>query len=155
MLRPSTVCVISSMRSASVDLPWSICATMQKLRMCEMSVGTRPQWYGLGLPALGSGPEALVDSPTRMANIKSQKKRNLQNEKRHQRNVAAKSSLKTSTKRVQTAVASGDADAAVTSQREAAKALDKAASKGVLHKKTAARKKSRLAKATNAVSASA
>lgn len=90
-----------------------------------------------------------------MANIKSQKKRNLQNEKRHQRNVAAKSSLKTSTKRVQTAVASGDADAAVTSQRDAAKALDKAASKGVLHKKTAARKKSRLAKATNTVSASA
>ena len=90
-----------------------------------------------------------------MANIKSQKKRNLQNEKRHQRNVAAKSSLKTSTKKVQTAVASGDADAAVVSQREAARALDKAASKGVLHKKTAARKKSRLAKSTNAVAASA
>ena len=81
-----------------------------------------------------------------MANIKSQKKRNIQNEKRHQRNIAAKSSLKTTTKKVQ---------AAVTSQREAARALDKAASKGVLHKKTAARKKSRLAKATNAVSASA
>ncbi|MEP6758448.1 MAG: 30S ribosomal protein S20 [Actinomycetota bacterium] len=88
-----------------------------------------------------------------MANIKSQKKRNLQNEKRHQRNVAAKSSLKTSTKRVQAAVASGDAEAAVTNQREAARALDKAASKGVLHRKTAARKKSRLAKSANAVSA--
>ena len=90
-----------------------------------------------------------------MANIKSQKKRNIQNEKRHQRNIAAKSSLKTTTKKVQAAVTDGDAEAAVTSQREAARALDKAASKGVLHKKTAARKKSRLAKATNAVSASA
>jgi small subunit ribosomal protein S20 len=98
---------------------------------------------------------ALVDSSARMANIKSQKKRNIQNEKRHQRNIAAKSSLKTTTKKVQAAVTSGDAEAAVTSQREAARALDKAASKGVLHEKTAARKKSRLAKATNAVSASA
>ena len=98
---------------------------------------------------------ALVDSSARMANIKSQKKRNIQNEKRHQRNIAAKSSLKTTTKKVQAAVTAGDAEAAATSQREAARALDKAASKGVLHKKTAARKKSRLAKATNAVSASA
>ena len=102
-----------------------------------------------------AGWPALVDSSARMANIKSQKKRNIQNEKRHQRNIAAKSSLKTTTKKVQAAVTSGDAEAAVTSQREAARALDKAASKGVLHKKTAARKKSRLAKATNAVSASA
>jgi small subunit ribosomal protein S20 len=88
-----------------------------------------------------------------MANIKSQKKRNIQNEKRHQRNVAAKSALKTSTKRVHTAVAAGNADEAATMQREAARALDKAASKGVLHKRTAARRKSRLAKA--AVGASA
>jgi small subunit ribosomal protein S20 len=88
-----------------------------------------------------------------MANIKSQKKRNIQNEKRRQRNLAAKTSLKTSTKKVHTAVAAGEADEAVARQREAARALDKAASKGVLHKKTAARKKSRLAKAANAVSA--
>jgi small subunit ribosomal protein S20 len=88
-----------------------------------------------------------------MANIKSQKKRNIQNEKRRQRNLAAKTSLKTSTKKVHAAVAAGEADEAVARQREAARALDKAASKGVLHKKTAARKKSRLAKAANAVSA--
>ena len=88
-----------------------------------------------------------------MANIKSQKKRNLQNEKRHQRNIAAKSALRTTTKKVHTAVADGDADAVVARQREAARALDKAASKGVLHKRTAARKKSRLAKAANAASA--
>jgi small subunit ribosomal protein S20 len=88
-----------------------------------------------------------------MANIKSQKKRNLQNEKAHQRNVAAKSSMKTATKRVQQAVADGDADAALAGQREAARMLDKAASKGVMHKRTVARKKSRLAKAANATSA--
>ena len=88
-----------------------------------------------------------------MANIKSQKKRNIQNERRHQRNVAAKSALKTSTKKVNVAVADGDAASAATRQREAARALDKAASRGVLHKKTAARRKSRLAKAVNAASA--
>jgi small subunit ribosomal protein S20 len=88
-----------------------------------------------------------------MANIKSQKKRNIQNEKRHQRNMATKSALKTSTKKVQTAAAAGDADEAATLQREAARSLDKAASRGILHKKTVARKKSRLAKAANAATA--
>ena len=87
-----------------------------------------------------------------MANIKSQKKRNIQNEKRHQRNIATKSALKTSTKKVQAAAAAGDADA-TTLQREASRELDKAASRGILHKKTAARKKSRLAKAANAATA--
>jgi len=88
-----------------------------------------------------------------MANIKSQKKRNIQNEKRHQRNVATKSALKTSTKRVHTAAAAGDADEATTAQLEAARALDKAASRGILHKKTAARRKSRLAKAASSAAA--
>jgi small subunit ribosomal protein S20 len=88
-----------------------------------------------------------------MANIKSQKKRNIQNEKRHQRNVATKSALKTSTKRVHAAAAGGDADVAMTAQLEASRALDKAASRGILHKRTAARRKSRLAKAANAASA--
>jgi small subunit ribosomal protein S20 len=88
-----------------------------------------------------------------MANIKSQKKRNIQNEKHHERNIATKSALRTSTKKVHAAAASGDADAVVAEQRAAARALDKAASKGVLHKRTVARKKSRLAKAANAASA--
>jgi small subunit ribosomal protein S20 len=88
-----------------------------------------------------------------MANIKSQKKRNIQNEKHHQRNMATKSALKTSTKKVQGSIASGDADAIVADQRAAARALDKAASKGVMHKRTVARKKSRLARAANAASA--
>jgi small subunit ribosomal protein S20 len=84
-----------------------------------------------------------------MANIKSQIKRNRQNEARHERNKAAKSALKTQTKRVQGAVAEGDAAEAATQQRETARALDKAASKGIVHKRTAARRKSRLAKAVN------
>lgn len=88
-----------------------------------------------------------------MANIKSQIKRNKQNETRRERNKAVKSALKTSQKKVQTAIADGDADAVIARQREAARALDKAASKGVLHKRTAARKKSRLAKQVNATSA--
>ena len=66
-----------------------------------------------------------------------------------------KSALKTSTKRVHAAVAEGDAEAAATLQREAARALDKAASKRVLHKRTVARKKSRLAKAANRAAAAA
>lgn len=89
-----------------------------------------------------------------MANIKSQKKRNIQNEKRHQRNVAAKSALKTSTKRVYATVAAGEAETAIAEQRAAARALDKAASKGVMHKRTVARKKSRLAKAAANATAS-
>lgn len=84
-----------------------------------------------------------------MANIKSQIKRNRQNEKRRQRNKAVRSSLKTSTKKVEIAVAEGDADAATAHAREAARAYDKAASKGMVHKRTAARHKSRLAKAAN------
>jgi small subunit ribosomal protein S20 len=88
-----------------------------------------------------------------MANIKSQIKRNKQNETRRERNKAVKSALKTSEKKVQTAIADGDADAAVTRQREAARALDKAASKGVMHRRTVARKKSRLAKQVSATSA--
>jgi small subunit ribosomal protein S20 len=95
----------------------------------------------------------LVDSSTRMANIKSQIKRNKQNETRRERNKAVKTALKTSTKKVHSAVAEGDGDVAVARQRETARALDKAASKGVLSKRTAARKKSRLARQVNATSA--
>jgi small subunit ribosomal protein S20 len=84
-----------------------------------------------------------------MANIKSQIKRNRQNAKRHDRNKAVRSSLKTSTKKVYVAVADGDHEAASASAREASRAFDKAASKGIVHKRTAARHKSRLAKAAN------
>jgi small subunit ribosomal protein S20 len=88
-----------------------------------------------------------------MANIKSQIKRNRQNERRHQRNVAAKSSLKTSQKKVLTAAAAGDADGAADLHRQTARDIDKAASKGILSKKTAARRKSRLAKSVSRTAA--
>ncbi len=81
-----------------------------------------------------------------MANIKSQMKRIKTNEKARQRNVAVKSALKTAVRRVRTAAESGDAAAAATALATASKALDKAASKGVIHKNQAANRKSGMAK---------
>jgi small subunit ribosomal protein S20 len=89
-----------------------------------------------------------------MANIKSQIKRNRQNAKAHERNKAVRSSLKTATKKVRAAVTQGDGEAALANAREAAKAFDEAASKGIVHKRTAARHKSRLAKAANRAASS-
>jgi len=88
-----------------------------------------------------------------VANIRSQIKRNRQNEARHARNKAASSELKTYAKRVRTAAADNDAEGAQEQLRVAARALGKAASKGILHKRTAARRTSRLARAANAASA--
>jgi small subunit ribosomal protein S20 len=81
-----------------------------------------------------------------VANIKSQMKRIKTNEKARQRNVAVKSALKTAVRRVRTAAASGDAEAAAAALKTASKALDKAASKGIIHKNQAANRKSGLAK---------
>jgi small subunit ribosomal protein S20 len=89
-----------------------------------------------------------------MANIKSQITRNRQNLKRLEQNKAVRTALKTSTKKVRVAVSSGDGEAAVERAREAARALDKAASKRIVHKRTAARRKSRLARAANAAGSS-
>jgi small subunit ribosomal protein S20 len=88
-----------------------------------------------------------------MANIKSQIKRNRQNEKARQRNKASRTALKTAAKKVSTAATQGDAETAQVRAREAARAYDKAASKGVVHKRTAARHKSRLAKTANRAAA--
>jgi small subunit ribosomal protein S20 len=88
-----------------------------------------------------------------MANIKSQIKRNKQNEKRAERNKAVRTALKTSTKKIRTAVDSGDAEEARARQRETARSLDKAVGKGIVHKRTAARRKRRLAKAVSSVGA--
>ena len=81
-----------------------------------------------------------------MANIKSQLKRIKTNEKARQRNVAVKSALKTAVRRFRTAADAGDAAAAATAFQVAAKQLDKAASKGVIHKNQAANRKSGLTK---------
>lgn len=82
-----------------------------------------------------------------MANIKSQKKRILTNAKRAERNKAVKSELRT---RVKTAKSSIGSDANAEDVRIAVKRIDMATAKGIIHKNTAARRKSRLMKQVNA-----
>jgi small subunit ribosomal protein S20 len=81
-----------------------------------------------------------------VANIKSQIKRNRQNDAAHERNKAVKSALKTAVRKFREAAAAGDADKAKTAALEAARRLDKAASKGVIHKNQAANRKSAIHK---------
>lgn len=82
-----------------------------------------------------------------MANIKSQKKRNLTNAKAAARNKAVKAELKT---RVKTATKAAGSETAGDALKVAQKRLDMAAAKGIIHKNQAARRKSRLAKKLNA-----
>lgn len=77
-----------------------------------------------------------------MANIKSQIKRNKQNETARLRNKAVKSAVKTAVRKAREAIASGDKAAAAAAALDAGKALDKAAQKGVVHKNQAANRKS-------------
>ncbi|MBQ1208004.1 MAG: 30S ribosomal protein S20 [Lachnospiraceae bacterium] len=84
-----------------------------------------------------------------MANIKSAKKRVLVIETKTARNKAIKSRVKTYVKKVDAAVAAGDKAAAQVALRDAISELNKAASKGVYHKNTVARKVSRLSLAVN------
>ena len=81
-----------------------------------------------------------------MANIKSQIKRIRTNEKRRQRNLAVKSELKTLVRRTREAVEAGDKEAAIEALRIASRKLDKAVSKGVIHRNQAANRKSKLAR---------
>lgn len=82
-----------------------------------------------------------------MANIKSQKKRILTNERRRVRNKSVKSSLHTAIRAFRSAAAEGDKDKAAELLVSTSRKLDKAATKGVIHKNQAANKKSALAKA--------
>jgi small subunit ribosomal protein S20 len=84
-----------------------------------------------------------------VANIKSQIKRIKTNEKRRMRNKSVKSSVKTAIRKFREAAEAGDMDKAVELQRAASRALDKAASKGVIHANQAANKKSAMAKRVN------
>ncbi|MGC5616515.1 30S ribosomal protein S20 [Georgenia sp. Z1491] len=86
-----------------------------------------------------------------MANIKSQKKRNLTNEKARVRNRAVKTELRTHVRRVREAIAAGDKEKAGTTLAAASRKLDKAASKGVIHANQAANRKSKLAKQVSAL----
>jgi len=81
-----------------------------------------------------------------VANIKSQIKRIRTNEKRRQRNLAVKSELKTLVRRTREAVEAGDKEAAIEALRVASRKLDKAVSKGVIHRNQAANRKSKLAR---------
>jgi small subunit ribosomal protein S20 len=89
-----------------------------------------------------------------VANIKSQIKRIKTNEKARLRNKSVKSSLKTAIRKFREAADAGDVETATTLMKDASKALDKAASKGVIHANQAANRKSALAKRTAALSGS-
>lgn len=84
-----------------------------------------------------------------MANIKSQKKRIITNEKARLRNRSVKTGLKTATKRVHATVEAGDKVEALTAVQTACRAYDVAASKGVVHKNQAANHKSGLMSLVN------
>ncbi len=84
-----------------------------------------------------------------MPNIKSAKKRMRQSVKRTARNRVRKEKLKKSVKAFKTAVVKGDAAAASSELKNAVRAVDKAGVKGILHKNTASRRKSRMAKMVN------
>lgn len=86
-----------------------------------------------------------------MANIKSQIKRIKTNAARTERNRSVKSELRTWIRKTREAVEAGDKDAATDALKTASKKLDKAVSKGVIHKNQAANKKSRLAKKVGAL----
>lgn len=86
-----------------------------------------------------------------MANIKQQKKRVKTNEKRRQRNMAVRSAVKTEIRKFRELVAAGEKDKAEEQLRVASRKLDKAVTKGVYHRNSAANKKSRMAKAFNKI----
>jgi small subunit ribosomal protein S20 len=90
-----------------------------------------------------------------MPNIKSAIKRVKVSEKRRLRNASQKSALRTAVKAVETAISAHNAESAREALILASKKLDKAASKGLIHKNAANRKKSRLAKTLNALGAQA
>ena len=92
-------------------------------------------------------PPPKVRRTTHVANIKSQIKRIKTNEKARLRNKSVSSSIKTAVRKFRDAVAAGDAAAITTELRAASKSLDVAVQKGVLHKNSAANKKSSMAKA--------
>jgi len=86
-----------------------------------------------------------------LANSAQAKKRARQAEDARQRNAGQRSAMRTTVKKLQTAIESGDKDAATAAYQAAVPALDKMARKGVIHKNTAARSKSRLNNAVRAL----
>jgi small subunit ribosomal protein S20 len=87
-----------------------------------------------------------------MANIKQQKKRVLIQERQRNENLRYRSTIKTLTKRLEAAVSDGDADRIAAEHRELVRMIDRATTRGSLHKNTAARKKSRAAQLVSSAS---
>lgn len=96
-------------------------------------------------------PQELIKAGSTVANIKSQMKRIKTNAKAQERNKAVRSNVKTSIRRVHEAVEAGDAEAAQAAAQVANRELDRAASKGVIHKNQAANRKSAVAKSAAGV----
>lgn len=88
---------------------------------------------------------------SRVANIKSQIKRIRTNEEARQRNKSVRSSVRTAVRRFRAAAEAGDREVATTELRTATRALDKAATKGVIHKNQAANKKSAMERRVNSL----
>src|SRR5207253_7745520 len=125
--------------------------TTQKFRISDWSTtpaSVRGQGRGAGRDDLSAiqrdRGSALLQSPA-MANIKSQIKRNRQNDRRRARNKSIQTALKTSVKKVRSAVETGD-EQATDLVRKTAREFDRAVAKGAVHKRSAARRKSRLAR---------
>ncbi len=96
--------------------------------------------------AVALPPDPRDQRPCPVANIKSQIKRNKQNDAAHDRNKSVKSALKTSIRRFREAADDGESDQARELARTANKKLDKAVSAGVIHRNQAANKKAAIAK---------
>jgi small subunit ribosomal protein S20 len=86
-----------------------------------------------------------------MANIKQQKKRVRIQARQRLENLRYRSSIKTLTKRLQTEVGSGDAERVTEAHRELVRTIDRATTRGALHRNTASRKKSQAAKIASGV----
>jgi len=90
-----------------------------------------------------------------LATHRSAIKQDRQSKQRRMRNIRTKSYVKTMTKRVRETVEQRDVDGSIESLAKAVRALDKSASKGVIHRKTASRRISRLTKSVNALTSDA
>jgi small subunit ribosomal protein S20 len=119
-----------------------------KIPVCYNSAVSRETARTAAAHARAGWARAVPDTKEEvMPNIKSQWKRMRKSEDQRIRNKGIKSALKTDIKKFETAIAAGEADAAQESFADASRALDKAASKGVIHKNKAANKKSRMSHA--------
>lgn len=123
---------------------------MARSRVCyTLVVDLAVSGCGTPLPTQREASSQSTERNRTVANIKSQKKRIKQAEKARVRNQAVRSELKTYVKKVREAVAASDAEAAQTAAYAANRKLDKAASKGVIHKNQAAQRKSGVQKLVN------